>query len=100
MGIEANLVKQALSNPAHPPTNPLQRWAQESAERQAQAEAEERRKIEDARADAKAVWALADYYMPADVKQMAERWGMQETLIEMWRGAFIEGWRAAHRGKP
>jgi hypothetical protein len=59
--------------------------------------AEEALMVENAKADAKAVWPLADYYMPPDVREMADRWGMKETLIEMWRGAFIEGWRAANR---
>lgn len=68
-------------------------WAQEDRARKA----EEARMIENARADAKAIWLLADYYMPADTKEMAERWNMKETLAEMWRNAFIEGWRAAHR---
>lgn len=62
--------------------------------------AAEARLIENARADAKAVWLLADQSVPADVREAAERWQMKETLIEIWRGAFIEGWRAAHRGKP
>jgi predicted N-formylglutamate amidohydrolase len=58
---------------------------------------EEARMIENARADATAIWSLADYYIPADVREMAERWGMKRALTEMWRGAFIEGRRAAHR---
>jgi Ni/Co efflux regulator RcnB len=68
-------------------------WAAEDRERKI----EEQKQIENAKADAKAVWALADYYLPADVKEMADRWKMGSTLQEMWRGAFIEGWRAAHR---
>jgi Ni/Co efflux regulator RcnB len=65
-------------------------------ERRAQ-KAEEAERIENARADAKALWHLADYSIPADVKEMAERWDMGSTLQEMWRGAFIQGWRAAHK---
>ena len=68
-------------------------WAAEDREQKI----EEQRHIENARADAKAVWLLADFYMPADVKEMAGLWKMENTLQEMWRGAFIEGWRAAHR---
>lgn len=68
-------------------------WDKERRQR----EAEEGRMLADARADAKAVWQLAEYYMPADIRQMADIWNMKETLIEMWRGAFIEGWRAALR---
>jgi hypothetical protein len=68
-------------------------WARQDLERKE----EERRMLENAQADAKAVWALADYYMPADIKEMAERWKIDNILQEMWRGAFIEGWRAAHR---
>lgn len=68
-------------------------WALEDRQRKA----EELRMVENARADAKAVWLLADYYMPADIKEMAGLWKMESTLQEMWKGAFIEGWRAAHR---
>lgn len=68
-------------------------WAKEDAERKAA----EQRMIDDARADAQAVWALADYLMPADAREFAERMGMAETLQEMWRNAFITGWRAALR---
>lgn len=67
-------------------------WAKD-AERKAQ----EQRMIEDARADAMAVWALADYCLPADWDEFAKRNGMPETLREMWRNAFIVGWRAALR---
>jgi hypothetical protein len=68
-------------------------WEKERREQKA----EEADMIERARADAKAIWLLADYSIPADVKEMAERLKMKETMIEMWRGAFIEGWRAAHK---
>jgi hypothetical protein len=60
---------------------------------------EESKCFQQVRADAKAVWALADYLMPADVKETAERWKMNETLQEIWRQAFIAGWRAAHKAK-
>ena len=70
-------------------------WDREERKRRA----EEDRLLEDARADGKAIWPLADYYMPADVKEAAARWKMDETLQEMWRQAFIAGWRAAHRGR-
>lgn len=68
-------------------------WAKEEA----QAKAVERDLIENAKADAKAVWALADYLMPADFKQMAENMKLDATMKEMWRNAFIAGWRARHR---
>lgn len=68
---------------------------------QAAAQMKEARALEDARADAHGIWALAEFYLPPSVKEMAQLWGMRETLAEMWRSAFIEGWRAAHRkGKP
>lgn len=60
---------------------------------------EERCAMRDAAADAKAVWALADMMIPVDVKEMAERWNMKETILEMWRNAFIAGWRASHRSE-
>ena len=69
------------------------------ARQQADADADQALRIEQARADAKAVWALADYLMPPDVKESAERWKMSETLQDIWRQAFITGWRAAHNGR-
>lgn len=68
-------------------------WAKEEAEQKA-AEAS---MIDDAKADAKAVWALAEYLMPADFREMADRMKMSETMHELWRNAFIAGWRAAMR---
>lgn len=43
------------------------------------------------------LWALADLYVPTDVREAAARWKLENTLVEMWRDAFIEGWRAALR---
>jgi hypothetical protein len=71
-------------------------WAKEEAEQKAA----EARMIENAKCDAKAVWALADYLMPADFKETAASLKMTETMQEMWRNAFIAGWRAAHRPDP
>ena len=68
-----------------------EKWALEEQ----QQKAAEARMIANAKADAKAVWALADYLMPADTREMAERMMMSETMQEMWRNAFIAGWRAA-----
>lgn len=53
--------------------------------------------IQEAHAHAQAVWLLADYSVPADIRELAKRWGMEQTIIEMWRRGFIEGWRAAHK---
>ncbi len=71
----------------------MAQWERERIEQ----ETKERRALQDAKADQRAVWALADFYLPPDVCEMAMRWKMDATLVEMWRGAFIEGWRAAHR---
>jgi hypothetical protein len=64
---------------------------------QDEAECRALRILEDAAADKNAVWALADYMLPTDVREMAARWKMTETIQEMWRNAFVAGWRAAHR---
>lgn len=68
-------------------------WAKEEAERKA-IEAQMR---QDAKVDARAVWTLADHLMPPDIREMAAAFGMGETIQEMWRNAFIAGWRAALR---
>jgi hypothetical protein len=68
-------------------------WAKEEAEQRAK----EARMIEDAKADARAVWALADHLMPPDVVEMGRALALEEVLKEAWRNAFIAGWRAAHR---
>lgn len=47
--------------------------------------------------DQRALWHLADRCIPADVKDMAKLWKMEHTLVEMWRNAFIAGWREALR---
>lgn len=93
MGFEENILFKGTNRPDGPTLGEI--WERDNRQRKA----EEARMIDNARADSKAIWQLADYYMPADVQEMAERWKMQETLKEMWRGAFIEGWRAANRGK-
>jgi hypothetical protein len=49
------------------------------------------------RIDAKALWLLADQSIPTDIKEMAARWKMSEVVQEMWRNAFMAGWRAAHQ---
>ena len=53
--------------------------------------------MRDARSHNKAVWLLADYSIPPDTKEAAMRWGMEQTIMEIWRNAFIAGWRAAHK---
>jgi hypothetical protein len=92
MGAE-QILRQSLSKAAPRGPTLVEQWAKQDAEHRAK----EARAIEDARADAKAVWLLADMMLPADVKELAQRWGMPETLVEIWRNAFITGWRAAHR---
>lgn len=42
-------------------------------------------------------WQIADENIPSDVREMARRWKMGEALIEMWRGAWIEGYLCAKR---
>lgn len=68
-------------------------WAKEDAERRA----EEIRRIEDARADSKAIWVLAEYSMPPDAMEFFNRHGLGAAGAEIWRQAFAAGWRAAHR---
>lgn len=70
-----------------------EKWALEEQQRKA----EERQMVENARADAQAIWLLADYCMPADFKEMSRDMGMEATLQEVWRNAFIAGWRAQHK---
>lgn len=41
------------------------------------------------------LWALADLYMPNDIREAGERWKLPHVLEEQWRAAFIAGWRAA-----
>jgi hypothetical protein len=68
-------------------------WQKEEMQRKA----DEDRRLQDTLADANGVWLLADHYLPADVKEFGERHGIPELTNEMWRGAFIAGWRAAFR---
>lgn len=64
----------------------------------------DKRVAEIAAADAAGLWELADIYMPADIREFAERHKLDATVPEMWRSAWIAGWRAAmhskHNAKP
>lgn len=75
------------------PSSVVDQWLRDREERKAA----ERRALEDARADQAAVWALADYYLPPAVRELGERHKMPETTSEIWRAAFVAGWRACHR---
>lgn len=58
----------------------------------AQALAQEQ--AEEARVAAeRGMWALADLYVPPDIREAAQRWKLEHFLVEMWRSAFIQGWR-------
>jgi hypothetical protein len=70
------------------------------ADTQRAAELAERRALEDARADAAAVWALADMSIPQDIQEFGTRHGIPELAKEVWRSAFIAGWRAYARSSP
>lgn len=43
------------------------------------------------------LWALADSMMPPDILEAAERWKLDHILPELWRSAFVAGWRECHR---
>ena len=45
------------------------------------------------------LWALADLYVPTDVREAAQRWHLDHSLPEIWRQAFIQGWRASQRAE-
>lgn len=45
------------------------------------------------------LWALADLYLPPDVREAATRWQLEQVLPEMWRQAFIQGWRASQKAE-
>lgn len=47
-----------------------------------------------------ALWALADLYIPPDIREYGARHKMPELTSEIWRAAFCAGWRAAMRAKP
>lgn len=47
-----------------------------------------------ARSDAKAVWVLADASIPNDIRTLAKNLDIPELANEIFRAAFILGWRA------
>lgn len=51
-----------------------------------------------AKSDQRATWVLADYFLPADVKEFFERHGMLATGSEIWRTAFVTGFKVSLRG--
>jgi hypothetical protein len=57
----------------------------------------QQRALADAKADASAVWALADFYLPPDMKEWAAEHRIPELTAHAWRTAFVAGWRAAKR---
>ena len=57
------------------------------------------RAAEDMAAAERGLWALADLHVPTDVREAAVRWKLENTLVEMWRSAFIQGWREHERAK-
>ena len=69
----------------------------EQADRKALEMEQERRCIEDARADHAALVALADMSVPADIRDWAKRHKMPELTAMVWRHAFILGWRSRQR---
>lgn len=44
---------------------------------------------------ARGLWALADLHIPPDVREAAARWKLDAVMTEMWRAAFITGFREA-----
>jgi hypothetical protein len=70
-----------------------ERWHAEAMKQ----DAAEQRALEDAKADASAVWALADFYLPPDLKGWAASHKIPEFTAHTWRSAFVAGWRAANR---
>lgn len=47
--------------------------------------------------DSRPLWQIADESIPADIKDAAERWRLKHTLREIWRSAFMAGWRASRQ---
>ena len=60
----------------------------------ASAEAKRRHEEQQIAAE-RGLWALADLYMPNDIREAGERWKLPHVLQEQWRAAFVAGWRAA-----
>ena len=49
------------------------------------------------RSNQRALWLLADYELPPDVREIARVWKLEQTVCEIWRNAFIQGWRACNK---
>lgn len=73
-------------------------WERIAKEDQAEKDRQQKM-VDDAKADSRAVWMVADYFVPSDVQEFFERHGIGATGCEIWRSAFISGFRAALRGK-
>lgn len=43
------------------------------------------------------LWEMADAAVPADVRESAARWKLDEVMVEMWRAAWVAGWRSARK---
>lgn len=53
--------------------------------------------LEHARADAAALWVLAEMNTPPDIIEFGERHKMPELAKHLWQSAFVAGWRAHHK---
>ena len=52
-----------------------------------------------ARADASALWDLADLYLPTGVRNFSAFFLTPKVASGIWRSAFVAGWLAADRSK-
>ena len=50
-----------------------------------------------ARADASALWNLADLYLPTGVRNFSALFFTPKVASGIWRSAFVAGWLAADR---
>jgi hypothetical protein len=57
------------------------------------------RALEAARADASAVWDLADLYLPTGVRNFSALFFAPKVASGIWRSAFVAGWIAANRSR-
>lgn len=62
------------------------------------AEEHAKKKVLPPKTDDRATWMLADYFLPTDVKEFFERHGMLATGSEIWRTAFVTGFKVSLRG--
>ena len=101
-GIHAPNIPAPTKTPCGGPSDQPRNFAsyrKQIGEQEAQAAREKREALQNARADAAALWALAEMSTPPDLREFGMRHKIENFAVHAWQTAFMAGWRAAMAAK-